>query len=268
MSLEINWRELIKDDQLNESLKVKLNQFFKKSLNLPNYLENFEILNLKLNSENSPSIIIKDITNPLPEFYEEDKSCENSNDIQLLLDCKYETDLYLEFETNLKLNYPVDKFMRLPIKFRVTFLALHILCLLCVFENGKKVTFSILCDIDDNETTEKPTHPISRNIVGSPFERLSIIKNLSIETEIGEGEEVEDSGNRGLNTNSNNDNAALRSVDKLEEWLLDKFKSFLRTEVGWPSWITFDLNENGSDIETDDTADDDDYIDIDSETSS
>lgn len=76
MSLEINWN----------SLRPTLGKTFKDFLNtrledaaLPSMLRNIEILSFSLGTI-PPEIQIQDITDPFPEFYEDDSDCETDED--------------------------------------------------------------------------------------------------------------------------------------------------------------------------------------------
>ncbi|CCG84191.1 protein of unknown function [Taphrina deformans PYCC 5710] len=72
MSLEVNWKAL--DPALGSSLRTLLNARLTNA-HLPGFLRNVDILSFNLGSV-PPEIVIKDITDPFPEFYEDDSEAE------------------------------------------------------------------------------------------------------------------------------------------------------------------------------------------------
>lgn len=87
MSFEINWETLQADgDQFSESIRAFLDNRFKE-MTLPSYLKSISVTSFELGNI-APSIEIKRITDPFPEFYMDDDddddelevSNENDND--------------------------------------------------------------------------------------------------------------------------------------------------------------------------------------------
>ena len=318
MSFEVRWDEFRRDEKLNRQLINSLNRFFS-TVDLPTYLHNIQVEKCKF-GKNSPSITLRDITLPLPDFYEEGDTDSDSdsqslkretedgsktmldedNDIQFLFDVKYnDDDIYIELNTSLVLNYPDKRFMELPMNIKMSFLSIHVLCILVWLNKKQQAIFSVLCDIDDDDDDDDsnnnnddgnimalraqrrgrrtrdpsgsfplPMDEAIKGKVGTPLERLTIIKNLQIETEIGAGEMPNsstvlhasserqhgslrhvDSFHESLQggLESPVTNGTLRNLDKLKQFLLEKLKDFLRREVGWPNWMVFDLNPDESD---------------------
>ena len=324
MSFEVRWDEFRRDETLNRQLINSLNRFFS-TIELPTYLHNIQVEKCKF-GKNSPSITLRDITLPLPDFYE-DGDCgsdsdsqsfkkeneverckdvvDEDNDIQFLFDVKYnDDDIYMELNTSLVLNYPDKRFMELPMNIKMSFLSIHVLCILAWLNKKQQAIFSVLCDIEDDDDDEdnnnnnidnndyygdimalrvnrrgrrtrdsSGTYPLpmdeaAKGKVGTPLERLTIIKNLQIETEIGAGEmpnnstilptsrERQHGSLRHIDSfreslqgglESPVTNGTLRNLDKLKQFLLEKLKDFLRREVGWPNWMVFDLSPTESD---------------------
>lgn len=257
MSFEIQWEGLQNDVELNAQIRDKLNSFFS-TLELPSYLNDISITDFKFGSH-APEIILHDISEPISGL-NPDLFGSSDNDLQLLFEVKYDDDLLLELNTSLVLNYPSKDFMALPINIKVKFISLHILCLIGIFNNGKRIIFSVLCDIEDeNDSIEGRRRSIGelmKDKMGSPLERLAIIKNLNIETEIGADTVTnsyhdfqinDDDTISELSYSSNPNGTTLRNVDRLEQFLVEKLKNFLRQEVGWPSWLTFEIDDESDD---------------------
>ncbi|CAB4254190.1 similar to Saccharomyces cerevisiae YOL009C MDM12 Mitochondrial outer membrane protein, required for transmission of mitochondria to daughter cells [Maudiozyma barnettii] len=262
MSFEVHWEDLQNDVALNAQIRDKLNSFFG-SLELPSYLNHISITDFQIGSH-APEIILHDISEPISGI-NPNPSGTDENDLQLLFEVKYDDDLQLELNTSLVLNYPSKEFMALPINIKVRFVSLHILCLIGIFNKGKRIVFSVLCDIEDqNDSTRRQSiGDLLKDKVGSPLERLAIIKDLSIETEIGSDASTNLSNDLQINDDdtlselsysSNPNGATLRNVDKLEQFLVEKLKNFLRQEVGWPSWLTFELDDESSDESDEDDS--------------
>ncbi|CCH58895.1 hypothetical protein TBLA_0B00510 [Henningerozyma blattae CBS 6284] len=273
MSLDINWEEIKDDPNLVISIKESLNDFIE-SIHLPSYVNNLQIKHLNL-GETGPNIILRQITDPLEDFYKairdeqdvgnpghpsltgsayqqqtlspiEDPNKQPStredvakavHDIQCLAELEYVGDLSLTLTASLTLNYPSTNFVTLPIKLKISGIQIHSLCLLAYLSN--QLFVSILCDINDpiidnREFSNDSFNPIFAN--KNSLERISIIRNMKIETEIGQEYQGEGS--------------VLKSIGQLEELLLEKLKTFLRNELAWPNWLNLDFNDE-SDLEED-----------------
>ena len=90
----------------------------------------------------------------------------------------------------------------------------------------------MLCDVsdpvlDDVDCVLDPNGPVL--LANKPLERISIIRSMKIETEIGD--------------RFKDDGSTLRSVGQLEEFIVQKLKDFLRKELAWPSWVNLDFND-------------------------
>lgn len=76
MSIEIDWDKLLQDgDELSEKIRVFLDNQFQ-ALSLPPYIASISVTSFDL-GKSSPEITIRDITDPFPEFYE-DESQDNA----------------------------------------------------------------------------------------------------------------------------------------------------------------------------------------------
>nr|5GYK_A Chain A, Mitochondrial distribution and morphology protein 12 [Saccharomyces cerevisiae S288C]5GYK_B Chain B, Mitochondrial distribution and morphology protein 12 [Saccharomyces cerevisiae S288C]5GYK_C Chain C, Mitochondrial distribution and morphology protein 12 [Saccharomyces cerevisiae S288C]5GYK_D Chain D, Mitochondrial distribution and morphology protein 12 [Saccharomyces cerevisiae S288C]5GYK_E Chain E, Mitochondrial distribution and morphology protein 12 [Saccharomyces cerevisiae S288 len=232
MSFDINWSTLESDNRLNDLIRKHLNSYLQNT-QLPSYVSNLRVLDFDLGKV-GPAITLKEITDPLDEFYdsirEEGGSGGSPNDIQFLLEVEYKGDLLVTIGADLVLNYPVEKFMTLPVKLSISDIGLHSLCIVACL--SKQLFLSFLCDVsdpalDDNQTVLDPKGPILA--ATKPLERISIVRSMKIETEIGEQYQGQGS--------------VLRSVGELEQFLFTIFKDFLRKELAWPSWINLDFND-------------------------
>ncbi|KOG99058.1 ERMES complex subunit MDM12 [Saccharomyces eubayanus] len=271
MSFDINWSTLESDNRLNDLIRKHLNSYLQ-TTQLPSYVSNLRVLDFDLGKV-GPAITLKEITDPLDEFYdsirdelENNEAEENDNnknehehaniehrvvnqeninedseplvimpspnDVQFLLEAEYKGDLLVTIGADLVLNYPVEKFMTLPVKLSISDIGLHSLCIAAYL--SKQLFFSFLCDVsdpalDDSQIILDPKGPILA--ATKPLERISIVRSMKIETEIGEQYQGQGS--------------ILRSVGELEQFMFTIFKDFLRKELAWPSWINLDFNDDG-----------------------
>ena len=241
MSFEINWEQLLKDKTLNNTITNKLNEFVE-SLTLPSYLQDLQILKFQIGSI-PPNFILKSLDDPHPQIEENPQQ----NDIQALLELEYAGDMVISLQVSLVLNYPGERFMTLPVKVTISQIQMHCLCLLAHLPSKSQTVFSVLCDVNSDNENDKTEHIISDHNIGNkptvtsvyenwgssaPLQRIAIIQSLNIETEIGD------------NVSNGPERAStLRNVDKLEQFLLAKFKDFIRNEIGWPNTITLDYND-------------------------
>ncbi|CCD23932.1 ERMES complex subunit MDM12 NDAI_0C02720 [Naumovozyma dairenensis CBS 421] len=241
MSFDINWDNIGNDSALNLIIKNQLSSYLQ-SISLPSYVRNLQITDFSL-GKIAPKITLKEINDPLQDFYDAlnedlDSSCDDDwvapspSDVQFLIEVEYTGDLLISLSADLVLNYPSKEFITLPLKFGITDLGIHSLCLVAYM--SKQIFISFLCDVSDpildNDThnTESILDPNGSLMAPKrPFERISIIRSLKIDTEIGEQLQGEGS--------------ILKNVGKLEQFLLEKFKDLLRQELAWPSWINLDM---------------------------
>lgn len=168
-----------------------------------------------------------------------------ANDIQFMLEVDFQSNIVIELKINLLVNYPLAHFISLPIKLRITDLAIHSLAAVAYLKN--KVFISILCDLNDSAAdyftssqrttmsresgSSSQNTPAGGNFVdystGNTRERIDVIRSINIDSEIGEVE-------------SN----VLRNVGKVEKFLVEQLRGIIRDEICWPGWLCFDLNED------------------------
>lgn len=272
MSFEINWEQLLEDKTLNNTITNKLNDFVE-SLTLPSYLQDLQIVEFKIGST-APNFILKSLDDPHPQVEEN----PHKNDIQALLELEYRGDMMISLQVSLVLNYPGERFMILPVKVTISQLQMHCLCLLAHLTSRSQTVFSILCDVDSdnsingherNNANSKFEHIMSNNInnkptlsstyqtwgSSAPLQRMAIVQSLNIETEIGDNV-----------SNGPERSSTLKNVDKLEQFLLAKFKDFIRNEIGWPNTITFDYNDDEEE-ESEETEEEIDTVECEEEIS-
>ncbi|CCH41918.1 hypothetical protein BN7_1457 [Wickerhamomyces ciferrii] len=164
------------------------------------------------------------------------KNEDVSNDIQFIVEIDYKGDITIEIQVDLLLNYPSPGFITLPVTLRIVDLGIHSLAVLA--HVNKIVYLSFLCDINDEIFDDIIKNPnLSKN---SNRNRIDIIRNLRIESEIGD---------------TKGEGSVLKNVGKVERFLTDMIRSLLRDELAWPGWISFDFNES-DDEEGDDDEDD------------
>ncbi|SCU79462.1 LANO_0A06326g1_1 [Lachancea nothofagi CBS 11611] len=264
MSFEINWENLVDDQAINSSIKSFLNSQLQ-SISLPSYVSSLQVTGFRL-GDTPPKIILREISDPLNEFYEhisnerlpkehetdseDSSSSQRSNeepgneserespesDLQLLVEIDYKGDMQIDVSAELALNYPSPSFMTLPVKLSISDLGMHVLCLVAYL--SQQLFISFLCDIADPilDARESIIDSGSSTFLGKKsLERISLIRSIKIDSEIGEQDHIEGS--------------VLRSVGKLEQFLLEVFRTIVKTEAAWPSWINLDFSEDLSDDE-------------------
>ncbi|CUS21713.1 LAQU0S03e08988g1_1 [Lachancea quebecensis] len=266
MSFEINWQDLGDDEAVNNSIKSFLNSHLQ-SILLPSYVSSLQVTDFCLGGT-PPKITLREISDPLDEFYnhianeelpkgersENDNSTcqptdggerdlqsevQDESDLQFLVEIDYKGDMRIGVSAELALNYPSPSFMSLPVKLSITDLGIHALCLVAYISNQLFISF--LCDVADPilDARESLIDLGSSAILGKKsLERISLIRSIKIDSEIGEQNNVEGS--------------VLRSVGKLEQFLLEVFRTILKKEAAWPSWINLDFNDDPSGDETSD----------------
>lgn len=139
---------------------------------------------------------------------------DRDNDIQLYLQITYKGDIKVGIETTLLLNYPSPNFVSLPLKLTITGVDISSIAALAYID--QRIHFSFICDVDANGDA----------VTLSGHDRVEIIKDIKIESEIGDKE-----GN----------GPVLRNVGKIEKFLLDRLRHLARDELAWPGWITVEL---------------------------
>lgn len=195
---------------------------------------------------NSPKLVKPPIKVPPSES-------EGSLDVQLSTDIKWDSDIYIEIKCDLIVNYPSPKFITLPVRLKITDMRIH--TLLIISHVSKHVYLSFLCDIededdfldlddDDSEAAGGSDEIESRQ--NSKFtgvkprrskERIDILKDMNIEGELGSEDGV---------SWQTNDNEALilKSIGKIEAFLINSFRGILIEEMAWPNWIELDFNDD------------------------
>lgn len=164
-------------------------------------------------------------------------------DLQAVLEIEYKGDMSIGLAVKLLVNYPSPRFILLPIQLRLSELFIH--CLAVVAYRSGSVRASILCDLKDIEsdyfTLLNRPHGIQSelrrgtNIGGNIIdyvsstnrERIEIIQKVKIDTEVGELEQN-----------------VLRNVGKVEKFLVEQFRRMIREELAWPSWLSFEPEDN------------------------
>lgn len=136
------------------------------------------------------------------------------NDIQFYIQISYKGDIKVGIETTLLVNYPSPNFVSLPLKLNITGLEISSIAALAYID--RKIHFSFICDLDAD----------GNPVTISGHDRVEIIKDIKIESEIGDQE-----GN----------GPVLRNVGKLERFLLDRLRHLARDELAWPGWITLEI---------------------------
>ncbi|GMG37481.1 unnamed protein product [Ambrosiozyma monospora] len=204
-------------------------------------------------------------------------------DLQLAIDVKWDSSMYIEVVCSLLVNYPAPEFIKLPVRLKITNLSIHSLAIVAYLD--KKVFLSFLCDIDDDENdnsveenTEGGANENGSNLnqsapTGSPTEtrqdfrkpsitelhhipslnreRIDIIKNLKIEGELGNCDQM----NQHIDTSNG---SILRNIGKIEKFLVTALRTLLIKELGWPSWIELDFNNDDEDSDEDDSEEEND----------
>ncbi|GME79421.1 unnamed protein product [Ambrosiozyma monospora] len=191
-------------------------------------------------------------------------------DLQLTMDFKWDSSMYIEVVCSLLVNYPAPEFIKLPVRLKITNLSIHSLAIVAYLD--KKVFLSFLCDIDDDENDlaagygngEGGAGANDNNLnqaapTGSPTEgrqdsrkssitelhhipslnreRIDIIKNLKIEGELGNCDQM----NQHIDASNG---SILRNIGKIEKFLVTALRTLLIKELGWPSWIELDFNDD------------------------
>ncbi|CDO92996.1 unnamed protein product [Kluyveromyces dobzhanskii CBS 2104] len=243
MSVDIDWDNIHCDLSVNQGVKDFLNSRLQE-FELPSYVNNLKVTNFDLGTM-PPSVVLKQMDDPLDDFYsylleEGDISGEDAKDkntdVQLLVELDYKGDMSIELSADLVLNYPSPQFMILPVKLRISDIGMHCLCLFAYLK--KQLFISFLCDVSDPllEDNKLQVDPSGPNFMGKrALERISLIRNIKIHTELGQQDQGEGS--------------VLRSVGKLEEFLVDLFRNLIRKEAAWPSWIDLDFSTADSEAE-------------------
>lgn len=217
----------------------------------------------------------------IPKQYSSEKAKHDSNydqpdqkagtgdfDIQFSTDIKWDSDIYIEIKCDLIVNYPSPKFITLPVRLKITDMKIH--TLLIISHISKHVFLSFLCDIEDeddelddldfefdqnfhmnspdspngsdfetsrqNSRAQQPLRPHKRRSKHQPSkERIDIVKDMNIEGELG-SEEWQQKG-------SENEALILKSIGKIEVFLINAFRSMMVEEMAWPNWLELDFNE-------------------------
>ncbi|ANZ74737.1 BA75_00275T0 [Komagataella pastoris] len=266
MSLEVNWEQIASSEAIREQLVDWLNDQLR-AVEVPKYLADIHVTSLSLGSK-APEITIRDISKPFDDFYDIEEepagtgegdeddgrvapastpmkhqtsgssvqndasspispstSHDHENDMQFVTEIKYDSDICVEVAAQLLMNYPAEKFISLPVRLKLSDLLIHTLAVVAYVDH--RVFISLLCDISENEDTDN-TESHSGNLralSSKTASRIDVVKRLKVESELGSYEP--DNG------------SILRSVGKIETFLVDTIRNLLVQEVGWPNWIEF-----------------------------
>lgn len=150
---------------------------------------------------------------------------DRDDDVQVLFRVKYSGDIRIGVEATLRLNYPSDDVVLLPMKLHLSHIQINSLAIMTYIK--KSIYLSVICDLGDDD------HAVAR----TGRERLDIIRDVKIDSEIGHHD-----------TNG----AALRNVGKVDRFIVDKIRSLLKAEIAWPSWIKVSMEEEESEDEEED----------------
>ncbi|KAG5358819.1 Mitochondrial distribution and morphology protein 12 [Yarrowia sp. E02] len=153
---------------------------------------------------------------PVPE--------DREDDLQVLFRVKYTGDIRVGVEATLRLNYPSDDVVLLPMKLHLSHININSLAIMAYIK--KSIYLSVICDLDESD------HAVAR----TGRERLDIIRDVKIDSEIGHHD-----------TNG----AALRNVGKVDRFIVDKIRSLLKAEIAWPSWIKVSMEDESEGEEED-----------------
>lgn len=85
----------------------------------------------------------------------------------------------------------------------------------------------------NNSSSALPTFSTMNNMRFMTKDRINIIRDLKVDSEIGGGD---------YGTQANG--SILKNVGKVEKFLVEKLRSVLRDELAWPGWISFDFSSN------------------------
>lgn len=175
---------------------------------------------------------------------------EGSMDVQLSTDIKWDSNIYIEIKCDLIVNYPSPKFITLPVRLKITNMQIH--TLLVVAHISKHVYLSFLCDIEDEddipEAEDEDDNSDGESRQNSRFtgvkprrskERIDIIKDMNIEGELGSEDGVSWPA-------TDNEALILKSIGKIETFLINSFRAILIEELAWPNWIELDFTEDES----------------------
>lgn len=163
---------------------------------------------------NTPGVASNDTNNSSASLDDTHPTAGRETDVQLYLHIMYKGDIKVGIETTLLLNYPSPKFVSLPLKLTMSGLEINSIAALAYID--RRIHFSFICDADANGD------PVTL----SGKDRVEIIKDIKIESEIGDRE-----GN----------GPVLRNVGKIEKFLLERLRHLARDELGWPGWITIEI---------------------------
>ncbi|ODV83823.1 hypothetical protein CANARDRAFT_181755, partial [[Candida] arabinofermentans NRRL YB-2248] len=160
---------------------------------------------------------------------------EIDSDLQLTVDLKFDSKIYIEVICNLLVNYPAPEFIKLPVRLKITDLYIHSLAIVAYLE--KKLFISFLCDINDDEQLSGRADSVASTTSGldtrENSQRIDIIKNLRIEGEMGSYEP----SNFSVNLANVSNGSILRNIGKIEKFLVSALRGMLISELAWPSWI-------------------------------
>ncbi|GME92925.1 hypothetical protein B5S28_g1561 [[Candida] boidinii] len=243
----------------NENNKLVSNNHYHNNNTTEQFSEN--INHSASNYINSYQTYYNALQNNLQQQIAYDKTMKSrDNDIQFIVDLKFDGDIYIEVTCNLLVNFPAPDFIILPVRLKVSDLYIHSLAVIAYLD--KKVFLSFLCDVDDGESREvsqsyshqghyeqdlsgrenSRTNFTASNVSSEPQsfasrERIDIVRRLRIQGELGnyEGNHIEDHG------------SILRNISKIEKFLTGTIRSLLVVELAWPSWIELDFNEYSDD---------------------
>lgn len=157
-------------------------------------------------------------------------------DTQITARVRYKGDISLSLAAEILLDYPTPAFANIPMKLRVTGVEFNGDALV-VYTHARKATH--FCFLAANSSSDLRSDGGGAGAAGAGNEEL--LKNISIESEIGQ---VGSNGNSGNSNSSSgvgggNGNQVLKNVDKIEKLILDQVRRIFRDEFVYPNYWTF-----------------------------
>lgn len=200
---------------------------------------------------------------------------QGENDVQMTLDLKWNSKIYIEVTCSLAVNYPSKDFISLPVRFKISDLSIHSLAVVAYLD--EKIFVSFLCDIDDyadvSKTKDTTGGFLSQSGRSESRDRIDIIKDLKIEGQLGDYIENVDAlgqsklpflspakkqslgqlgttmttSDSGTIAEASGNGSVLRNIGKIEKFIVGTLRTILVNELAWPSWVEVDMHDYSKD---------------------